>query len=133
MTAEHETCLFRGLLPVLVLAWALTAAGACAAPVQAQETPYTTGDTYQAIEEASVEIGVSAAYLTAVVRCETGGTFSPYSVGRQGELGPVQLHPRGLLRTFFQWGYLDPFSPYQAVRFLAQEVSYGRASAWSCA
>lgn len=100
-------------------------------PAHAEEA-YTAEDTLAAIDEASVEIGVSRAWLTRVVSCETGGTFNPYSVGRQGELGPTQLHPRGLLPKFFSWGYTDPFSPYQSVRFLAQEFSYGRAGAWSC-
>lgn len=96
------------------------------------EGQYTSDDVSAAIEQASQEIGVSAAYLTAVVSCETGGTFDPYSVGHQGELGAAQLHPRGLLRTFLAWGYSDPYSPYQAVWFLAQEISFGRAHAWSC-
>jgi hypothetical protein len=105
--------------------------GVCSS-AYAQEGPYTSDDTYAAIQEASDETGVSAAYLTAVVQCETGGNFSPYAVGRQGELGAVQLHPRGELRRFLAWGYTDPFSPYQAVRFLAQRIVQGGASAWSC-
>lgn len=102
-------------------------------PAHAADEVYTPTDTLNAIHEASVEIGVDEGYLTRIVRCETGGSFSPYSIGRQGELGAAQLHPRGLLPTFYSWGYLDPFSPYQSVRFLAQEVSFGRARLWSCA
>lgn len=135
MTAAHDPlAFFRGFLialPVSLLVWLLVL-GAGVAVTHAQEATYTAEDTIAAIDQASEEIGVSAPYLTSIVRCETGGTFSPYSVGRQGELGAAQLHPRGLLRTFFSWGYLDPFSPYQAVRFLAQEISFGRARAWSC-
>lgn len=114
--------------------WVLLIASALAAPsVHAAEGDYTAEDTLLAIDQAADEIGVSAAYLTAIVRCETGGTFSNYKVGRQGELGAVQLHPRGELLRFYRWGYLDPLSPYQSVRFLAQEISFGRAAAWSCA
>jgi hypothetical protein len=94
---------------------------------------YTPQDTLDAIDQYSVEMGVSRAFLMRVVRCETGGTFDPYSVGRQGELGAVQLHPRGELLRFYAIGYLDPFSPWQAVRFLAQRVLMGGATAWSCA
>lgn len=99
----------------------------------AQETRYTAQDTLDAIDQYSIEQGVSRAFLTRVVRCETGGTFDPYSVGKQGELGAAQLHPRGELLRFYAWQYTDPFSPWQSVRFLAQEVNFGRASAWTCA
>jgi hypothetical protein len=94
---------------------------------------YTADDTLAAIQQYSEEIGVSRAWLLRIVRCETAGTFDPYSVGRSGELGAVQLHPRGELQRFYAWGYLDPFSPWQSVRFLAQRISMGGARAWSCA
>jgi hypothetical protein len=100
-------------------------------PSHAQE-PYTADDTLNAIDEASADIGVSYSWLYATVRCETGGTFNPYSVGRQGELGAAQLHPRGELLRFEAWGYLDPFSPYQAIRFMAQRFAMGGARAWTC-
>jgi len=100
---------------------------------RAAETGYTAQDTLDAIDQYSEEQGVSRAYLLAIVRCETGGTFNPYSVGRQGELGAAQLHPRGELRRFLSWGYDDVFSPYQSVRFLAQRIAMGGAGAWSCA
>lgn len=94
---------------------------------------YTSDDTLEAISEASATYGVSEAWLRSIVRCETGGSFSPYAIGRQGELGPVQLHPRGELPRFYAWGYGDPFDPYQAVPFLAQRINQGGARAWSCA
>jgi hypothetical protein len=105
--------------------------GVCADSSHAQEA-YTTSDTLAAIEQASLEIGVPTTLLTRIVRCETGGTLDPYSVGRQGELGVAQLHPRGELRRFYAWQYTDPFSPYQSIRFLAQEITYGRVGLWSC-
>jgi len=98
----------------------------------AQEA-YTAEDTYNALDEASAEIGVSWTWLYRTVRCETGGTMNPYSVGRQGELGVAQLHPRGELLRFYAWQYTDPYSPYQAIRFMAQRFVAGGASAWSCA
>jgi hypothetical protein len=101
--------------------------------IHAQERPWTSDDTLAALEQYAVEFDVSYAWLRSIVRCETGGTYSPYAVGRQGELGAVQLHPRGRLSHFLSIGYDDPFDPYQSIRYLAQEISFGRASAWSCA
>ena len=101
--------------------------------IHAQERPWTSDDVLAAIDEASAETGVSYAWLYATVRCETGWTFNPYSRGRQGELGAAQLHPRGELLRFYSWGYDDPYSPYQAVRFMAQRFAAGGWRAWSCA
>jgi hypothetical protein len=117
------------LAAVLALAWLLVLTRS-SAHAQAR---YTSDDTIAAIDEASAEIGVSWTWLYSAVRCETAGSFDPYSVGRQGELGPAQLHPRGELQRFYAWGYLDPFSPYQSIRFMAQRFAMGGASAWSCA
>jgi hypothetical protein len=100
------------------------------ATASAQE--YTADDVHAAIWQYSEELGVSHAWLYRIVACETGHTFNPYAVGRAGELGAVQLHPRGELIRFYAWGYLDPFSPYQSVRFLAQRLTMGGARAWSC-
>lgn len=94
--------------------------------------PYTAEDTINAIDAASAEIGVDWQWLYNTVGCETGWSFSNYRVGRQGEVGAVQLHPRGELPRFYQWGYLDPHSPYQSVRFLAQRATMGGAGAWTC-
>src|SRR5947209_6510176 len=103
-------------------------------PAHAQEADdapsYTASDTIAAIDQASAETGVSRAWLLRVVSCETGGTLNPYAVGRQGELGAAQLHPRGELRRFYALGYGDPFSPYEAVTFLAQRLAQGGARAW---
>lgn len=103
----------------------------CIAPAHA-EGEYTPSDTIAAIGQASAEIGVSEAWLYRTVDCETGGTFDPYAVGKRGELGAAQLAPWGELRRFRDWGYLDPFSPYQAIRFMAQEFKAGRSEAWTC-
>ncbi len=102
-------------------------------PVSHSQTLYGPDDTLAAIDEASAEIGVSRAWLYQIVRCETGNKFDPYAIGKQGELGAAQLHPHGELPRFYAWGYTDPFSPYQGVRFLAQRLAQGGSSAWSCA
>lgn len=128
----------RDLLPirVVMLILMLIAAGVIiyvsSPPVGHAQVPYDSSDTLAAIDEASSEIGVSYAWLYATVKCETANTFDPYSVGRQGELGAAQLHPRGELPRFYAIGYLDPFSPYQSVRFMAQRFKAGGAGAWSC-
>lgn len=103
---------------------------ASAAPTFAES--FTADDTLDAIAVASANSGVSYARLLRVIRCETGGTFNPYSIGRQGELGAVQLHPRGELWRFYAYGYTNPFNPYHAVHFLADRILVGGAGAWSC-
>lgn len=97
----------------------------------AQELAYTVDDTVLAIDQVAGELGVSRTRLLRVVRCETGGTFDPYAIGRRGEQGAAQLASFGELPRFYAWGYDDPFSPYQAVRFLAQRLEQG-STAWSC-
>lgn len=114
------------LLIAFTLIWLAT-------PAHAEERLWTTDDVFAAIDEAAVEMGVSYAWLYATVRCETGWTWNPYVRGRQGELGPAQLHPRGELLRFFALGYDDPFSPYQSIRFMAQRFAAGGWRAWSCA
>ena len=92
--------------------------------ISAQTASYTADDTLTALETASPR-------ARCIVRAETGGTFNPHAVGRQGELGVAQLHPAGELRTFFRYGYGDPFDPYQAVEFLERRLAEGGARAWS--
>jgi hypothetical protein len=118
----------------LVLGWLLYAAAVICdrAAVHAQAT-YGPADTIAAIDEASATYGVSWSRLYWIVRCESGWTFDPYVRGRAGELGVVQLHPSGELVEFYRRGWLDPFSPYQAVAFLAQRLNEGGARAWACA
>src|SRR4029434_2074114 len=89
--------------------------------------------TLAAIEQYADEQGVSYRWLQSIVRCETGGTYDPYSVGRAGEKGGAPLHTRGELIRFYAWGYDNVWSPYQSVRFLAQRLAMGGARAWSCA
>jgi hypothetical protein len=103
--------------------------------VYAQEEPYryTAADILAAIDDASVTYGISWRWLYSITLCETGHTLDPYSIGRQGERGPVQLHPRGELPRFFARGNTDPFNPYEAIPYLAQRINEGAARAWSCA
>lgn len=114
------------MVALLVVASAVSPRSAAAAD------GYTADDVAIAIEQYSAEFEISEAWLYRIVRCEDP-TFDPYAVGRQGELGPAQLHPRGELRRFYAYGYSDPFDPYHAIRFLAQRLAMGGARAWSCA
>jgi hypothetical protein len=100
-------------------------------PASAAETVYNDTDARLAIAEAAETYGVSEAWLLAVARCEAPG-LNPYAVGRQGELGIAQLHPRGELRRFYALGYANPFNPYEAMDFMAWRFSVGGARAWAC-
>jgi hypothetical protein len=91
---------------------------------------YTPADTLDAIEQASANSGVSAAWLKRVIWCES--KYYPYAVGRAGELGAAQLHPRGMLPVFYRMGYTNPYNPYDAAHFMADMFLVGRARAWSC-
>ena len=67
-----------------------------------------------------------------IVRSEVGGVgYDPYRNGRQGELGPVQLHPRGKLPEFYARGYRDPHSPHEAVDYLEWALANGQAGHWT--
>ena len=115
-----------------VLVAALLAAGGvvlCSMPAQA----YTADDTLEAISETSTSSGVGYWRLWNIVDCETAHTFSPNAIGRAGEIGAVQLHPRGELPRFYAYGFDNPWDPYQAVAFLAQRLIEGGARAWTCA
>jgi hypothetical protein len=65
-----------------------------------------------------------------IVRLESDN-LDPYSVGRAGELGVAQLHPRGKLPEFYAFGYDNPFSPYQAMDYLDEALARGEGPAWT--
>jgi hypothetical protein len=102
-----------------------------ALPAHADPPPYTPADTRAAIEQAARYRGVSRGRLRCTVSYETGHTFKPYIRGRQGELGPAQLHPRGLLPAFYRMGYTNPYSPWQSMDFMARMWRAGYARHWS--
>jgi hypothetical protein len=116
----------------IVLAWLLFMTNLVCNRITAHAQGYTAADTISAIDAVSEGTGVSWSRLYRVIGCETGWTFSPNVVGRQGEKGPAQLHPRGELPNFYAWGYSNPYDPYQAVQFLAERILQGGAKAWSC-
>jgi hypothetical protein len=68
-----------------------------------------------------------------VVDREIGGFgYDPWRRGAQGERGPVQLHPRGLLPEYLAWsGGQAPENPYYAIPFLEYKLRQGQGRHWS--
>lgn len=134
-SARREPELRLGIVVAILFALALLAVFVGTRPADAQEATaaWTVADTYTALDEVSLATGVSWSRLYGIVRCETGGTLNPYAVGRAGELGAVQLHPRGELPRFYARGYGDPFNPHESIEFLAIRLQQGGARAWTCA
>lgn len=90
----------------------------------------TESELAPVVAEAASHYGISAAWMSRIVTCES--RWDVYAIGAAGELGLVQLHPRGLLSLFRRVGYTDPFDPSQAIWFLGWALSQGMASHWSC-
>jgi len=99
-----------------------------ARPAQSQAAP---PELAAVVEERAAYRRASAGWMRAIIQCES--RWNVYAVGSAGELGLVQLHPRGLLPEFYQLGYSDPFDPSEAIDYLAWALVHGRASHWSCA
>jgi hypothetical protein len=70
-------------------------------------------------------------YLTRVARCESD--LDPGARGRAGEIGLFQLHPRGLLPTFYDWGFSNPYNGWEQARFAELAFARGLAHHWACA
>jgi hypothetical protein len=87
---------------------------------------FTATDVHAALEHAT-------ARARCIVRAEVGGRgYDPYAVGSQGERGPAQLHPRGLLSLYLRWsGGAEPENPYVAIPFLDWALTQGYARHWS--
>lgn len=89
----------------------------------AASAAYTSDDTFQAIEDAANNHGVSRSTLYRIVKCETGATFNPHVVGDHGSsFGAVQLNnlDTGLYWHFLRVGYDDANNPYEALDYLAR-------------
>ena len=83
-------------------------------------------------EQVLLRVASASARAQCIVRYEVGGSgYDPYVVGGQGEQGPVQLHPRGKLVTFYAAGWTNPQDPDQAISFLEAQLLAGQAEAWS--
>jgi hypothetical protein len=71
--------------------------------------------------------GLDWEFAWEVARCD------PYLVGAAGEIGWYQLHPRGVLPSFYAAGYTDPYDAYQQIEFVARYVSENSWGEWTCA
>lgn len=102
-----------------------------AQPVSAQEWTVPAIIAHQA-----QYYGVSEAKMASLILCESEN--NPYAVGKAGELGLAQLHPRGLLPYFYRVGYTDPYDSWEATDFVARSMRGDflrdgvRMSHWSC-
>lgn len=90
------------------------------------------------IRAASAKYDVWYWKLEATIRCETGNydmrVITGEKLGSQGEIGAVQLHPRGLLNDFYMNGYTNPRSFEQSVDYLAMKIAENARNRfyWSC-
>ena len=93
----------------------------------------TTWDDVEAwIVADATEYGVSAPWLLSVAWCEARG--NPYAVGRLGEVGPFQFHPRGVWwETPAGRAGISPWNLRENVRMAAWAFSRGLWTHWSCA
>lgn len=68
-----------------------------------------------------------------VIDSEVGGVgYSPWAVGRAGERGPVQLHPRGLLPDYLVWsGGAAPENPAISIAYLDHMLAIGQGRHWT--
>jgi hypothetical protein len=84
-------------------------------------------------EDVLAAMSTHSALAACIVTGEVGGVgFDPYAVGGQGELGPVQLLPvYGKLPEFYEQGFDNPFSPYQAMDYLDAALARGEGPAWT--
>ena len=115
--------------PALVglCAWAIGVSLFRPPMVQAQ----SADEIVDVITTAAGTYGVSGARLLAVARCES--RLNPSAVGRAGERGLFQLHPRGLLPDFYARGYSDPMNAWESADYAASAFARGLASHWTCA
>lgn len=91
-------------------------------------------DVDRLIHAASTYRGANYWTMVAILRCETGGwdrrVINGTKLGRQGERGMAQIHPRGLGPLFESRG--GDYSPSDSAYFLAWALVNGLGRHWSC-
>ena len=133
MTAPLSRRASSVLLLVGIVLLALFATIWMAASTRAQEA-HTAGR--HARGDLAIQPGVRRELHLAAARSSGARQVAPTRhtpAVCQGGLGAAQLHPRGRLPHFLSLGYDDPLSPYQAIRYLAQEIVAGRFERLGCA
>ncbi|MGD9892298.1 MAG: hypothetical protein AB7R89_28650 [Dehalococcoidia bacterium] len=126
-------------LVALKLGWLFVAAlllcGIVSATATEAARPVQWSEVVAWTEHDAARFGVSADWLLAVLWCESTG--NAYAYGAAGEIGPAQMHPRGI------W-YSLPESRQVAldysraslrlqVQAMARAFSYGWQRHWTCA
>ncbi len=134
----------RGLLAGLLLAGALLEGTytAEATPPDSRPTPQWVIDTAR---EAGARWGANADRMVEVMRCETGGTFDPYTMNRNGldhGIAQFRVHPSGYsliqetpyaTRADTWRAVYDPVTSIYAMAYLwGQWPGTTGAAHWSC-
>lgn len=91
-------------------------------------------------EDVQFDLQHRPSYVQCIVKAEIGRgitrngitypPYDPYMPGAENEVGPVQLHPRGLLNDFYRQGYTNPYDPKDAHDYLQNAASRGLLSHW---
>ena len=93
-------------------------------PPEAPQAPKTT---FQLINEYSLKYGVSASVIRKVIACESG--YNPRAVGDHSKsFGLVQIH----LPSHPSVSKDQALDPEFSVDFLAEKLSKGKGSMWTC-
>lgn len=102
----------------------------------ARAESYDVSSLRAMVVDAAARHGVSAAWMLAVVDCETGQTWNPYAVGQRGDYGLFQfVYPGGIWSM--TWYGRNGIAPWQvdvwtqvdqAVALFAAGYGYH----WSC-
>jgi hypothetical protein len=121
------------ILPVIVfsMSWVLTVAHA-EAPVQEYTVPeikteWTTDEVKELVNVYADKYGVSRATLQFVVSCESGYDYKAIGDGGKS-FGAVQIHNPSHPTITREQAYDADF----ALNFLAENVSKGKGSMWTC-
>lgn len=110
----------------LLLATILATASVQPAMAQADEATII-----EIIRDRAAAHGQSAEALIRVARCES--RLDPNAVGDSGHsVGLFQVHDRGLLSLWRQWGYGSRTDPWEAADFTARAWAAGLRRHWSC-
>jgi hypothetical protein len=136
MIDSIETTLSRpalGLAVLLLGLGALRASGEAGAAARAAE-PVSWAQVEAWVWEDAATYGVSGRWLLWVAGCETGFSGNPYLVGRLGEVGPFQWHPRGLWwSTPAGRAGVSPWDIRENVRMASWAFANGLSRHWTCA
>lgn len=118
----------RALLLALGL---LAGCVASTTPAYAAPPMQTGDDVLTVIYDRAAAHGQSGAAMERLARCES--RLNPQAVGDGGaSIGLFQIHNRGLLPLFHQWGYTDRTDAYQAADFTARALAAGLRHHWHC-